>query len=246
MDFEINAMGTLNLLEAVRTKSPDTIFLYASTNKVYGDLENFTYREVDKRYVCNEHPHGFDESITLAFHSPYGCSKGAADQYVLDYARMFNIRSVVFRHSTLYGGRQHATVDQGWIGWFCQKAMEARNGQTPPPFTISGNGKQVRDILYSTDLCDLYLKAVDNIEKAKGHAFNIGGGLANSLSLLELFDFLEQEMSVVLKYTHLPVRASDQKVFISKNEKAKSLIEWEPRITTQQGIRHVLEWLDDA
>src|SRR6185369_1498545 len=152
MDFEVNVMGSHNLLEAIRLFSPETAVLYSSTNKVYGDLEQYGYAETPTRYVCSDRPAGFDEATPLEFHSPYGCSKGAADQYMLDYARIFGLKTVVFRHSSMYGGRQFATYDQGWVGWFCQQAVATRNGTLTTPFTISGNGKQVRDVLHAEDM----------------------------------------------------------------------------------------------
>ncbi|MCA9073284.1 MAG: GDP-mannose 4,6-dehydratase, partial [Planctomycetaceae bacterium] len=138
-DFEINALGTLNVLEAVRKHSPDTSVLYSSTNKVYGDLEWTPFDETDTRYVARDFPEGFPETVPLEFHSPYGCSKGSADQYMLDYARMFDLNTIVFRHSSMFGGRQFSTSDQGWIGWFCAKAIEAANNRQSQPFTICGN-----------------------------------------------------------------------------------------------------------
>ena len=150
MDFEVNVMGTHNLLEAVRLYAPEVGVIYSSTNKVYGDLEQFKYRETETRYECVDAPQGFDETVQLSFHSPYGCSKGAADQYMLDYARIYGLKIAVFRHSSMYGGRQFATYDQGWVGWFCQKAVEAKRGGKNP-FTISGTGKQVRDVLHADD-----------------------------------------------------------------------------------------------
>ncbi len=243
MDFEVNSIGTLNLLEAVRQQSPDTIIIYSSTNKVYGDLEQYTYNELNTRYICVEHPNGFNESINLEFQSPYGCSKGAADQYMLDYARMFGIKTVVFRHSSMYGGRQFATYDQGWVGWFCQKAVEKRSGHKKEMFTISGNGKQVRDVLHEEDMKRLYMAAIENIDKAKGHAFNIGGGTINSLSLLELFSILEGRLGVELEYTHLPARDSDQKVFVADITKAKQLLGWHPIISSNDGINRMIEWV---
>ena len=141
MDFEVNVMGSHNLLEAVRLYAPTATVVYSSTNKVYGDLDQFTYRETKTRFECIERMNGFDENTPLEFHSPYGCSKGAADQYMLDYARIFGLKTVVFRHSSMYGGRQFSTYDQGWVGWFCQKAIETRNGTIDIPFTISGSGK---------------------------------------------------------------------------------------------------------
>jgi len=174
LDFETNTLGTHNLLEAVRKFSPESIILYSSTNKVYGDLEYLTYDETPTRYVCREYPNGFDESMKLDFTTPYGCSKGAADQFLLDYYNMFGIRAVVFRHSSMYGGNQYTTYDQGWVGWFIQKAMEIKNGTAKDLFTISGNGKQVRDVLHANDVVNLYFIASENIEKTQGKEFNIG------------------------------------------------------------------------
>lgn len=243
MDFEVNVVGTHNLLEAVRLYVPDAIVIYSSTNKVYGDLEQYTYRETDTRYECIEKPNGFDESTHLDFHSPYGCSKGAADQYMLDYARMFGLKTVVFRHSSMYGGRQFATYDQGWVGWFCQKAVEIKNGIAKEPFTISGTGKQVRDVLHAEDMKSLYFAAINNIENAKGQAFNIGGGRQNSLSLLELFTILEDITDVQLTYKKLPVRESDQRVFLADLTKTKKLIGWKPDVNKEIGIRKMIEWV---
>jgi len=241
-DFEINVVGSHNLLEAVRDFSPETAVLYSSTNKVYGDLEQFTYTETATRYVCDQHPNGFDEKITLDFHSPYGCSKGSADQYMLDYARIFGLKTVVFRHSSMYGGRQFATYDQGWVGWFCQKADEAAKG-SKQKFTISGNGKQVRDVLHAEDIVSLYFSALDKIEAAKGQAFNIGGGMANSLSLLELFTLLEEITGAKLAYTKLPPRESDQKVFVADLAKSKRMIQWEARVSSHDGVARMMEWV---
>jgi CDP-paratose 2-epimerase len=243
MDFEVNVMGTHNLLEAVRLYAPDATVVYSSTNKVYGDLEQYTYRETDTRYECIEQPNGFDELTQLDFHSPYGCSKGAADQYMLDYARIFGLKTVVFRHSSMYGGRQFATYDQGWVGWFCQKATEAKNGTAQEPFTISGTGKQVRDVLHADDMQRLYLAAVTQIDQAKGQAFNIGGGIANSLSLLDLFALLEELAGVKLNYTRLPVRESDQRVFVSDLSKAHKLLGWQPKVSSRDGVTRMFEWV---
>jgi CDP-paratose 2-epimerase len=243
MDFEVNVMGTHNLLEAVRLNSKDSIVVYSSTNKVYGDLEQFTYKETESRYQCVERPNGFDESTQLEFHSPYGCSKGAADQYMLDYARIFGLRTVVFRHSSMYGGRQFATYDQGWVGWFCQKAIETSQGKLEEAFTISGNGKQVRDVLHAEDMKRLYMAAVNNIEKAKGQAFNIGGAIDNSLSLLELFALLDELLNINMTYTKLPVRESDQRVFVADIQKAKNLLSWTPQVSAQEGVTKMVDWL---
>jgi CDP-paratose 2-epimerase len=243
MDFEVNVGGSFNLLNAVRLYSPDSAIIYSSTNKVYGDLEQFTYEETDTRYNCIEKPNGFDESVNLDFHSPYGTSKGSADQYMLDFARIYGLKTVVFRHSSMFGGRQFATYDQGWIGWFTQQAINIKNGTQKEPFTISGNGKQVRDIAHAEDIVALYLKASTKIDSIKGQAFNVGGGIDNSSSLLELFSFLETELDVKMEYQELPVRESDQRVFVADLSKAKELIGWEPKVSKEEGIRKMIEWI---
>jgi len=243
MDFEVNAGGSFNLLNAIRLYSPDSAVIYSSTNKVYGDLEEFSYRETGTRYECIEKPHGFDESVNLNFHSPYGSSKGSADQYMLDFSRIYGLKTAVFRHSSMFGGRQFATADQGWLGWFTQKAIEVKEGRCNHPFTISGNGKQVRDLLYASDCVALYLKAAENIDSMKGQAFNVGGGLDNSSSLLELFYFLEQELDIKMVYEQLPPRESDQRVFVADITKAKMIIGWTPTVDKAQGIRKMIDWV---
>lgn len=243
MDFEVNVVGTQNVLESVRKYTPETAILYSSTNKVYGDLEYLTYEEAETRYNCKEYPDGFDEKLTLDFHSPYGCSKGAADQYLLDYYRIFGIKTVVFRHSSMYGGNQYSTFDQGWIGWFTQKAFEIKENKLKEELTISGNGKQVRDLLYASDCVDLYFKAAQNINAIKGQAFNIGGGKQNSTSLLELFSFLESEFDLKVAYTQLAPRESDQKVFVADIRKAQELIGWNPKVSKEDGIGKMIEWV---
>ena len=245
LDFEVNVLGSFNVLEAVRAFCPEAAVIYSSTNKVYGDLESLEYTETDKRYSCPDFPQGFPESLTLDFRSPYGCSKGAADQYMLDYHRVFGIRTAVFRHSSMYGGRQYATYDQGWIGWFCQKALEASRGNAAP-FTISGNGKQVRDVLYSADMVELYFNTLAHMDRAAGQAFNVGGGMSNSLSLLELFSLLEQKLGARLNYTKLPVRESDQKVFVADTSKAQRLLDWKPQTGGDAGISAMLQWTQET
>lgn len=243
LDFETNVLGSFNVLESVRQYSPDTIVVYSSTNKVYGDFEYLSYEETPTRYICKEFPKGFDESVHLDFHSPYGCSKGSADQYMLDWARMFGLKTVVFRHSSMYGARQFGTFDQGWISWFCQKAVETKQNKNNT-FTISGNGKQVRDVLHADDMIKLYLSVPKHIDKAKGQVFNIGGGMENSLSLLELFELLEKELNVKLNYTKLPPRESDQKVFVADITKASKIFGWKPEVSAQEGILKMLDWVE--
>lgn len=247
LDFETNALGTLNVLEAVRRNAPKATVLFSSTNKVYGDLASLAYRERPSRHTAPDLPQGMDETLPLDFHSPYGCSKGAADQYVLDYHRMFGLNSVVFRHSSIYGGRQFATYDQGWVGWFCLKILEqkqaALKGRPVEPFTISGDGKQVRDLLHADDIVSCYRQAVAGIGKCAGRAYNIGGGMANSLSLLELFMALEDETGHVPVYTRLSARLSDQKVFVADTRAAVRDFQWKPQVSRQDGLRRMLSWI---
>lgn len=242
-DFEINTMGTVNLLDSIRKYSPQTAIFFSSTNKVYGDLEYYTYEETATRYKCVEFPNGFDESVLLDFRSPYGCSKGAADQYMLDYARIFGLKTTVFRHSSMYGSRQFATYDQGWIGWFVEKAIEKYQNPNCEPFTISGNGKQVRDILHAKDMINLYYSALDNTDKVCGQAYNIGGTMEQSLSLLELFGILNDILGVKMEYTQLPPRQSDQKVFVADISKINEKIGWKPQITAIEGITAMVDWV---
>ncbi len=242
-DFEINALGTLNLLEAVRQHCPDAVVLYSSTNKVYGDLHGLRYEETETRYLAVDHPNGFAETLPLEFCSPYGCSKGAADQYMLDYARMFGLRTAVFRHSSICGSRQFSTFDQGWVGWFARQAVATQRGELTEPFTISGDGKQVRDVLFVDDIVRCYFDAAGHIEAIRGQAFNIGGGMANSLSLLELFARLEQRCGVRLNFRRLPWRESDQKVFVADTAKATAGFGWAPRIGLEEGLDAMIEWV---
>jgi CDP-paratose 2-epimerase len=242
LDFETNVVGTINLLEAVRHHCPDAVITYASSNKVYGELAGLQLKEEALRYTTPSHPGGVDESFALDFQTPYGCSKGAADQYMLDYARVYGLNTIVFRHSTVYGGRQYATFDQGWVGWFCQQALASQADPKREPFTISGDGKQVRDLLYVDDAVACYLSAVQNFTAARGQAFNIGGGMENSCSLLELFEILEDHLQIKLTYTKLPWRAHDQKFFVADPAKAGSLLHWKPSVSRRTGIEKTLAW----
>lgn len=243
LDFEINAIGTFNLLDSIRKYSPNTMVLYSSSNKIYGDFNELNFNEEETRFTCKEFPRGFNEKLPLNFHSPYGCSKGAADQYLLDFNRIYGTKTVVFRHSSMYGGNQHSTIDQGWIGWFCQKAIDIKNKVNKDKFTISGTGKQVRDVLHAEDVVSLYFKSVDKIDKIMGESFNIGGGINNSLSLLELFKFLEKELSIKMDFKRLPERESDQLFFVADNSKIHKLTGWEPKIQTSVGLKKMISWL---
>lgn len=241
-DFEINTLGTINLLDSIRKFSPHTCVFYSSTNKVYGDLEEYAYEETETRYKCKEYPNGFDELVPLDFRSPYGCSKGAADQYMLDFSRVYGLKTTVFRHSSMYGSRQFATYDQGWIGWFVQKAIEQYNGSNTA-FSISGNGKQVRDILHADDMISLYFSALTNVDKVYGNAYNIGGTMEQSLSLLELFNMLNIILNIKMQYVQLPPRQSDQKVFVANINKINSKIGWSPKVSAFEGVSKMVEWV---
>jgi CDP-paratose 2-epimerase len=242
LDFETNVVGSINVLEAVRRHMPETVIIYASSNKVYGNLGHLDLIEMETRYQPRTSKRGVDELAAIEFHTPYGCSKGAADQYMLDYARGFGLKTVVFRHSTICGGRQFATNDQGWVGWFCRQAIEAKADPSRPPFTISGDGKQVRDLLHVSDAVRCYVAAFEQIEQGRGEAFNIGGGMENSMSLLELLRYLEERLEVRLNFTQLPWRQSDQRFFVADNTKAHALIGWTPMTAKEAGIESVLEW----
>ena len=242
-DFQVNALGAMNVLDSIRKYSPQTGIIFSSTNKVYGDLEDYTYEETPTRYICKEFPNGFDESVPLDFRSPYGCSKGCADQYMLDFSRIYGVRSVVFRHSSMYGSRQFATYDQGWVGWFVAKAIEKYRNPSCEPFTISGNGKQVRDLLQAQDMIRLYFTALDHIDEICGQAYNIGGTMKQSLSLLELFAMLEDILNIKMEYTVLPPRQSDQKVFVADITKIRDRIGWEPKVTALEGVTAMVDWV---
>lgn len=244
-DFEVNVVGSHNLLESIRKYAPEAIVIYSSTNKVYGDLESYEYIETATRYEVSGLEHGFDETVGLDFRSPYGCSKGAADQYMLDYARNFGIKAIVFRHSSIFGGRQFSTYDQGWVGWFVGQALLAQAGRLEKPFTISGDGKQVRDVLFASDLINCYFSAADAVENCAGKAFNIGGGMSNSLSLLELFAILEHELNVKLTYQQLPWRSNDQKVFVADIRRATREFNWQPQVDKKTGIQKMIQWVKE-
>jgi len=242
-DFQINAMGSFYLLNAVRKYSPRSKVIYSSTNKVYGDMEQIEYIEKETRYIPKLFQNGFSEDMQVHFQSPYGCSKGSADQYMLDFYKMFGIKTVVFRHSSMYGGRQYATFDQGWVGWFCQQALEIKQNRTRNPFTIAGSGKQVRDLLHVDDMISLYFKALENIDTMQGQAFNIGGGIENSLSLLELFKELEKMLKIEMRFTKTPQRQSDQKFFVADLVKINNYLDWQPKVIKTEGLASMLEWL---
>ena len=236
-DFETNALGTFNVCEAVRRFAPDAILLNASTNKVYGHMPEVPVVRREERYEYEGRPDGIAESQPLDFHSPYGCSKGTGDQYVRDYARIYGLRTVNFRQSCIYGPRQFGVEDQGWVAWFTIAATLGR------PITVYGDGRQVRDILYVEDLVDCYLRAVEAIDRAQGECFNVGGGPANVLSLLELIGLLAQTTGRRIPVTYADWRPGDQRVFVCDIGKAKRELGWAPTTGKIDGIRRLAGWV---
>ena len=238
-DFEVNALGTFNLLESARRHAPSAAFLYASTNKVYGGLEHVGVEQRNGRYAFRDSPGGISENEPLDFHSPYGCSKGAADQYVRDYARIYGLRTVVFRQSCIYGWRQFGVEDQGWVAWFTIAAV------TGKPVTIYGDGRQVRDLLFVDDLCEAYDAAVERIERASGQVFNLGGGPDNTLSLLELVEHLDRLTGRPLRPSFAAWRPGDQPVFIADVSRASEALGWRPRTGVTEGVEKLAAWVQE-
>jgi CDP-paratose 2-epimerase len=239
-DFEINALGTFNVLEAVRIAAAGRpAVLYSSTNKVYGNLEHVRVVERDGRYAYEDRPLGVDETEPLDFHSPYGCSKGTGDQYVRDYSRIYDMKTVTFRQSCIYGTRQFGIEDQGWIAWFCVAAVTGR------PFTIFGDGKQIRDTLWVGDLVAAYERALERIDHVRGEVFNIGGGPANTLSLRELVAALERALGRPLNPPYADWRPGDQRVFVADIRKAERLLGWSPHVSTTDGLSRLLGWVQE-
>jgi len=239
-DFEINANGTFNVLEAARASGKNPAFLYASTNKVYGGMEDVKVVERETRYDYADLPEGASETQPLDFHSPYGCSKGCGDQYVRDYHRIYGLPSVVFRQSCIYGTRQFGVEDQGWVAWFIIAAVTGR------PITIYGDGKQVRDILFIEDLLDAYDAAFGHIKQAAGQIFNVGGGRKNTISVwTEFAPMLEKLLGHELDFTRGDWRPGDQPVFISDIRKANQVLGWTPRVDAEEGIRRLFNWVKE-
>jgi CDP-paratose 2-epimerase len=236
-DFEINALGTFNVLEAIRQHSPRSFFINASTNKVYGRMEEVGVVERNGRYEYRDLPAGVSERQLLDFHSPYGCSKGVADQYTIDYARIYGLKTVTFRQSCIYGERQFGIEDQGWVAWFSIAAVLGK------PITLYGDGKQIRDVLQVTDLVRAYEAAIDKAKSVSGQAFNIGGGPGNTMSLLELIAYLESELGQTLALRWSDWRPGDQPVFVCNLDKAERLLGWKPRITVTEGVRQLIAWV---
>ena len=239
-DFEINARGTLNLLEAIRAVDNPPPLIFTSTNKVYGNLAELQFIKQANRYAPLDdviRERGINESRALDFHSPYGCSKGAADQYVTDYARTYQLPALVFRMSCIYGPHQYGNEDQGWVAHFVIRSMSGK------PITIYGDGMQVRDILFIDDLVDAFLLAQQHMQKLAGNAFNIGGGPTNSISLLELLDLLGEVHGGDLSVRFEDWRAADQRYYVADTSKFRGLTGWQPRVPVHEGVRRLYEWI---
>ncbi|KXK15491.1 MAG: NAD-dependent epimerase/dehydratase [Chloroflexi bacterium OLB14] len=239
-DFESNALGTFNVLEAARASGRKPIFIYASTNKVYGGMEDVELYEEPTRWRYKDLINGCPETQPLDFHSPYGCSKGTGDQYVRDYARMYDLPTVVFRQSCIYGPRQFGIEDQGWVAWFIIAAVMGRD------ITIYGDGKQVRDILHVNDLMNAYDLAIEKIDIAKGQVYNMGGGPDNVMSIwAEFGPKLEKYIGDTIEVARGDWRPGDQKVFYADISKAEKELGWRPSINVERGVQMLFEWVKE-
>ena len=239
-DFEANALGTFNTLEAARASGRDPIFIYASTNKVYGGMDDVVLKEDATRWLYADLTHGCAETQPLDFHSPYGVSKGTGDQYTRDYARIYGLRSVVFRQSCIYGPRQFGIEDQGWLAWMTIAAVTGRK------ITVYGDGKQVRDVLHVDDLLNAYDAAIENIDTAKGQVYNMGGGTRNVMAIwAEFGPILEKLLGEKIEVARDDWRPGDQKVFYADFRKAQRELGWEPKIDLEEGIERLFEWVKE-
>lgn len=238
-DFAVNAGGTLNVLQAARAVTPSPAVLFTSTNKVYGELAGVPIALNGRRYLYQDQRQGISEQQPLDFHSPYGCSKGAADQYARDYARIYGLPTCVFRMSCIYGPRQFGTEDQGWVAHFVISALAER------PITIYGDGKQVRDILFIDDLIEAMILSVGAARQMPGAIYNVGGGRKNALSLLELLDLLESLLGHSVEKRLAAWRPGDQRIYVSDIDKIGRDLNWEPRVTKEDGLRRLIDWIRD-
>ena len=236
-DFLVNAQGGMNVLQAARTCSSDPIVLYASTNKVYGGMEQLRVGSSTLRYHFIDYPEGIAEDYPIDLHSPYGCSKGACDLYMIDHARIYGLRTVVFRQSCIYGPRQFGVEDQGWVAHFVISAVLGR------PITIYGDGRQVRDVLHVRDLLEAFDLAIDNIDVCVGKAYNLGGGPGNALSLLELIYRLEPQLDKAIPLIFDDWRPGDQRVYVSDVRKAERDLGWTPHTSIGEGLKDLCEWV---
>ena len=244
-DFDLNTRATVKLLDVLREQAPQALFLYSSTHLVYGALESLRVEETATRYVLPDYPQGIEEALPLQALSPFGCSKLAAEQYALDYFRTYRLRTVAFRHSSMFGGRQYTSSEQGSIGGYCQKALDTA-AKKVQSFAIAGNGKQVRDALHVDDFITACLAAADKPDAVAGRAFNLGAGPENSFSALELLAALEELCRIKLRFLQTDVRAGDQRVFVASNRAFVAATGWRPTISMRVGLARTLEWLREA
>jgi CDP-paratose 2-epimerase len=241
-DFEVNARGTLNLLEAIRDQDNPPPLVFTSTNKVYGSLPDVRMRISGRRYEpedAHTREHGISEARPLDFHSPYGCSKGTADQYVIDYARTFGLPALVFRMSCIYGLHQHGNEDQGWVAHFLIRALQGQ------PIVLYGDGMQVRDILFVEDLVDAFMLAQSNMQALAGQAFNMGGGPANTISLLELLDVIGELHGQKPDVRFGAWRPGDQRYYVSDTAKFQAATGWSPKVDVREGVQRLYHWLGE-
>jgi CDP-paratose 2-epimerase len=237
-DFEINALGTLNVLEGARLASPHPIVVYTSTNKVYGGLDDLEVEQLDLRYELPTLREGVPETRPVDFHSPYGCSKGAADLYTIDYARIYGIPAVSFRQSCIYGPWQYGNEDQGWIAHFLIRALRGE------PITLYGDGRQVRDVLFVDDLLELYDAALGAPERIAGRAYNVGGGPGLTVSLLEFVQHMREGEGLEVEVGYGEWRPGDQRVYVSDIRRVESELGWRPSTSLAEGTRRLREWLE--
>lgn len=241
-DFDVNARGALNVLEAVRKAGRNAAVIFASTNKVYGNLADLEMVELAEKYIPGDEKIralGIDEARPLDFCTPYGCSKGVADQYVLDYAKSYGLPTAVLRMSCIYGPRQFGTEDQGWVAHFLISALEGK------PISIYGDGKQVRDILHVRDAVAAYRALLNNIDAVKGRAFNLGGGPHNSVSVQIALREIERLTGTTLDIRHGDWRSGDQLYFVADTGCLRRDVGWKPAISWRDGIRDLRDWLVD-
>lgn len=239
-DFEINAIGTFNAVEAARLSGSKPVVLYSSTNKVYGGMDEVKTVETEGRHEYADYPSGIPETLPLDFHSPYGCSKGTGDQYVRDYSRIYGLPSVVLRQSCIYGTRQFGIEDQGWVAWFVIAAVTGR------PITIYGDGKQVRDILFVDDLLNAYDLAIDHAPAKPGRIFNVGGGASKTISIWKEFGpILENLVGHKIRVSKGDWRPGDQAVYVSDIRKAEMELGWVPKIAPIEGISRLFNWVNE-
>ena len=237
-DFQINALGTFNMLEAARALKEKPVFIFSSTNKVYGGMENVKVIEKSGQYIYQDFPFGISENMNLDFHSPYGCSKGAADQYVHDYHRIYGLPTVVFRQSCIYGPRQFGVEDQGWVAWFIIALMSGKK------ITVYGDGKQVRDVLYIDDLVTLFDLALNNTKVSACKIYNVGGGIDKILSVWTKFGpLLSKLFGKKIDISFDDWRPGDQKVYISDTRLVQKELGWKPKIGVEEGVKKLYEWV---